>query len=90
VGRLKSAIYARMEEVSFRSGAAMAGGVLTAAGVAITLAVVPGGPGDAVAVHPAVAIRLAGLAQAARPLAPGPAAASPPPLTARPSVTRPS
>jgi hypothetical protein len=52
LGRLKSAIYARMEEVSFRSGAA-AGGVLLAAGVAITLAVALGGPGGAVASAPA-------------------------------------
>ena len=43
-GRLKSTIYARMEEMSFRSGAAVSAGVLAAAGVAITLAVVPGGP----------------------------------------------
>ena len=41
-----------MEEVSFRSGAAVAGGVLTAAGVAITLAVVLGGHSDAVASAP--------------------------------------
>jgi len=33
-----------MEEMSFRSGAAVSAGVLAAAGVAITLAVVPGGP----------------------------------------------
>jgi len=43
LGRLKSAIYARMEEMSFRSGAAVAGGVLVAAGLAITLAVALGG-----------------------------------------------
>ncbi|HEY0999168.1 MAG TPA: hypothetical protein VGD83_05985 [Streptosporangiaceae bacterium] len=49
MGQLKSTLYARMEEVSFRSGAAMAGGVLTAVGVAITLAVVLGGHSDAVA-----------------------------------------
>jgi hypothetical protein len=49
LGQLKSTLYARMEEVSFRSGAAVAGGVLTAAGVAITLAVVLGGDSDAVA-----------------------------------------
>jgi hypothetical protein len=46
-------LYARMEEVSFRSGAAVAGGVLTAAGVAITLAVVLGGHSDAAASAPA-------------------------------------
>jgi len=49
LGQLKSTLYARMEEVSFRSGAVVAGGVLTAAGVAITLAVVLGGHSDAVA-----------------------------------------
>ena len=49
MGHLKRALYARMEEMSFRSGAAVAGGVLTAAGVAITLAVVLGGHSDAVA-----------------------------------------
>ena len=52
MGQLKSTLYARMEEVSFRSGAAVAGGVLTAAGVAITLAVVLGGHSDAVASAP--------------------------------------
>ena len=46
-------LYARMEEVSFRSGAAVAGGVLTAAGVAITLAVVLGGHSEAAASAPA-------------------------------------
>ena len=50
MGQLKSAVYARMEEMSFRSGAAVGGGVLTAAGVAITLAVVLGGHSDAVAI----------------------------------------
>jgi hypothetical protein len=49
LGQLKSTLYARMEEVSFRAGAVAAGGVLTAAGVAITLAVVLGGHSDAVA-----------------------------------------
>jgi hypothetical protein len=42
LGRLKSTIYARMEDMSFRSGAAISAGVL-AAGVAITLAVALGG-----------------------------------------------
>ena len=49
MGQLKSTLYARMEEVSFRAGAIVAGGVLTATGVAITLAVVLGGHSDAVA-----------------------------------------
>jgi hypothetical protein len=39
--------------VSFRSGAVVAGGLLTAAGVAITLAVVLGGHSDSVASAPA-------------------------------------
>ena len=52
MGQLKSTLYARMEEVSFRSGAVVAGGVLTAAGVAITLAVVLGGHSEAVASAP--------------------------------------
>jgi hypothetical protein len=43
LGRLKSTIYARMEDMSFRSGAAVSAGVLAAAGVAITLAVALGG-----------------------------------------------
>ena len=49
MGQLKNTFYARMEEVSFRAGAVVAGGVLTTAGVAITLAVVLGGHSDAVA-----------------------------------------
>ena len=53
MGHLKSALYARMEEVSFRSGAAVAGGVLTVAAVVITLVVVLGGHSDAVASAPA-------------------------------------
>jgi hypothetical protein len=47
LGRLKSTVYARMEEMSFRSGAAVTGGVLAAAGVAVTLAVLLGGHSDA-------------------------------------------
>jgi hypothetical protein len=39
MGRVKNAIYARMEEMRFRSGAALAAGVLAAAVVAIVLAV---------------------------------------------------
>ena len=41
--RLRRTIYARMEEMSFRSGAAVSAGVLAAAGAAITLAVALGG-----------------------------------------------
>jgi hypothetical protein len=41
-GGLKSAIYARMEEISFRSGAVAAGGVVAVGGLAIALAVLPG------------------------------------------------
>ena len=87
MGRLKSAMYARMEEVSFRSGAAVAGAVLIAAGVVITLAVVPGGPGGAVASAPA--------SRVAAPLAatpsPVPAPSSPAPAPSSPRATpRPS
>ena len=39
MGRVKSAIYARMEEMSFRSGVGLAAGVLVAAGLAIALPV---------------------------------------------------
>ena len=49
MGQLKSTLYARMEEVSFRAGAVVAGGGLAAAGVAITLAVMLGSHSDAVA-----------------------------------------
>ena len=82
MGRLKSAIYARMEEVSFRSGAAAVGGVLLAAGVAITLAVVLGGPGGAVASAP--------VSRAAAPAVTSPTpvpASSSPRATPRPSRT---
>jgi hypothetical protein len=80
VGQLKRALYARMEEVSFRSGAAVAGGVLTVTGVAITLAVVLGGHSDAVASAPA-----------SRTAAPSAAPPSPAPLSSAPSATpRPS
>src|SRR6476469_7652659 len=51
-----------MEEVSFRAGAAVAGGVLTAAGVAITLAVVLGGRSDAVASAPASRVAIPSVA----------------------------
>jgi hypothetical protein len=73
---VKSTFYARMEEVSFRSGAAVAGGVLTAAGVAITLAVVLGGHSDAVASAPA-----------SRPAAPSVVPATLPPVSSSPSST---
>ena len=82
MGRLKSAIYARMEEVSFRSGAAAAGGVLAVAGVAITLAVVLGGPGDAVASAPGSPAAVP--SAASPPLAPASSSAQ---ATPRPSRT---
>ena len=82
MGQLKRAFYARMEEVSFRSGAAVAGGVLTAAGVAIALAVVLGGHSAAVASAPAS--RAASVAPP--PPSPVPVSSSPSP-TARPSRT---
>jgi hypothetical protein len=37
LGQLKSTLYARMEELSFRSGAVVAGGVLTVAHGALRL-----------------------------------------------------
>jgi len=79
LGQLKSTLYARMEEVSFRSGAVVAGGILTAAGVAITLAVVPSGHRDAAAIAPA---RVAAPSLAPPPVAP---VASVPSPTPRPS-----
>ena len=82
MGQLKSTLYARMEEVSFRAGAVVAGGVLTTAGVAITLAVVLGGHSDAVA--SASASRAAAPSLAPPPVAPVASAPSP---TPRPSRT---
>jgi hypothetical protein len=86
LGQLKSTLYARMEEVSFRSGAAVAGGVLTAAGVAITLAVVLGGRSDAVASAPASRVAIPSVA----PPVLAPVSSSPPatpPATPRASRT---
>ena len=72
-----------MEEVSFRSGAAAVGGVLAAAGAAITLAVVLGGPGDAVASAPASRAPVPSVAS------PSPVPASSlPQATPRPSRTK--
>src|SRR5690348_2159029 len=70
-----------MEEVSFRAGAAVAGGVLTAAGVAIALAVVPSGHRDAAAIAPA---RIVAPSLAPPPVAPVSSVPSP---TPRPSRT---
>jgi hypothetical protein len=87
LGQLKSTLYARMEEVSFRAGAVVAGGVLTAAGVAITLAVVLGGHSDAVA---SASVSRAAVPSAVPPvLAPvsSPPPATPPPATPRASRT---
>ena len=83
LGQLKRAFYARMEEVSFRSGAAVAGGVLTAAGVAITLAVVLGGHSDAAASAPASRAAVPSVA----PPSPVPVSFSSSPPTPRPSRT---
>ncbi len=82
MGHLKSALYARMEEVRFRSAAAAVGGVLAAAGVAITLAVVLGGHSDAVASAPASRAAVPSVA----PPSPVPVSSSPSP-TPRPSRT---
>ena len=85
MGQLKSAIYARLEEVSFRSGVAVAGGVLAAAGVAVALTVVLGGHGDAAASAPASPAAAAASAASS----PVPASSSPssPRATPRPSDT---
>jgi hypothetical protein len=82
LGQLKSAIYARMEEVSFRSGVAVAGGVLAAAGVAVALTIVLGGHGDAAASAPASPAAAASAASSS----PVPAFSSPR-ATPRPSDT---
>ena len=82
MGQLKSAIYARMEEVSFRSGVALAGGVLAAAGVAVALTVVLGGHGDAAASAPASPAAASSAASSS----PVPASSSPR-ATPRPSDT---
>ena len=88
MGQLKSAIYARLEEVSFRSGVAMAGGVLAAAGVAVALTVVLGGHGDAAASAPASPPRASAAASAASPsLVPASSSPSSPRATPRPSDT---
>lgn len=87
MGQLKSTLYARMEEVSFRAGAVVAGGVLAGAGVAITLAVVLGGHSDAAA---SASASHAAVPSAASPvLAPVSSSppATPPPATPRPSRT---
>lgn len=76
MGQLKSALYARMEEVSFRSAAAVVGAVLAAAGVAITLAVVLGGHSDAAASAPS-----------SRTAIPSVASPSPVPVFSSPSAT---
>lgn len=53
---LKSTIYTRMEETSFRSGAAVSAGVLATAGTAIALAVILGGHNAAAASAPGPAV----------------------------------
>ena len=65
-----------MEEVSFRSAAAVVGAVLAAAGVAITLAVVLGGHSDAAASAPS-----------SRAAIPSVAPPSPVPVSSSPSAT---
>jgi hypothetical protein len=72
--------------VSFRSGAVVAGGLLTAAGVAITLAVVLGGHSDSVASAPA---SRAAVPSTVRPVL-APVSSSPPatPPSATPRASR--
>ena len=89
MGRLKSTIYARMEEMSFRSGAAASAGVLAAAGVAITLAVAFGGHSGAApsASRPAAVARSTPPPSAVLPAAPSAApAASLMPARGRPAA----
>jgi hypothetical protein len=82
VGRLRSTVYGRMEEMSFRSGAAVSAGVLAALGAAIALPVVLGGNHSAGA---AGAPSLGPAARSVAPPSPAPASASP---SARPSLKR--
>jgi hypothetical protein len=89
LGSLKGAIYARMEEMSFRSGAAVGGGAIGVAGVAVTLAVVLSGHTAAAtsAPSPDAAGRLATPVSSA----PAPvtsAASSGTPRSSRPTVPR--
>jgi len=88
LGRLKSTVYARMEEMSFRSGAAVTGGVLAAAGVAIMLAVLLGGHGDAATSAPAPDVAVGSVAPPSSALAspsPSVSASAPPSITPRAS-----
>jgi hypothetical protein len=80
LGRLKRTIYARMEQMSFRSGVAVLAGVPVAAGVAITLALALGGHGAAVPSAP----RPAAVARPTLPPSPVVPTASPS-ATARPT-----
>jgi hypothetical protein len=85
MGRVKSAIYARLEEMSFRSGAVLAAGLLGALVAAIVLAVTLGGHGTTGSGHStaevgAAAAGASGSVSAARPASPqtgGYAAATP-------------
>ena len=86
MGQLKRAIYARMEEVSFRTGVAVVGGVLVAA-AAIALTVVLGGHGDAAASAPASPVAAAASASPSTvPAASSPSAASRPSDTTVPAT----
>ena len=79
-GGLKTAVYARLEETSFRSGAAAGAAALGVAGVVISVTVTLGG-------HPVVQPRAAGtVPSSAVPLAPSPVPTSLPARLA-PSVS---
>jgi outer membrane biosynthesis protein TonB len=80
---LRSTIYARMEEMSFRSGAVIAAGVLVAVGVVVALAVTLSG-------HSAAATSAAGAGTAVRSVAPSSLAHSPPPQSTASPSARPS
>ena len=86
LGRLKSTVYARMEEMSFRSGAAVTGGVLAAAGAAITLTVLLGGHIDAATTAPSPDAAARSMAPPSSVALPYTAPAAAPPF-ASPSVT---
>jgi hypothetical protein len=82
LSRLKSAVYGRMEDMSFRSGAAVVGAALAVVGAVIALVVMLTGHDAAAAFSPppAAANRVAGPASSA----PASATSAVPSATARP------
>ncbi len=85
MGRLKSAVYAQMEDMSFRSGAAVAGAALAVVGAVIALAVMlTGHSAAATGTSPDVAARLSSPASSA----PAPATSAVPSTTPRPRQSK--